>query len=50
MKIINYICIGDKVIDMATLTPEERKEIGRKLNEQALTAIGYKKKTPDKTA
>ena len=32
------------------LTPEERKEIGRKLNEKALTAIGYKKKTPDKTA
>lgn len=49
MNIVNYICIGDTVRNFKDLTPEQKKEIATKLNEQALTAIGYKK-TKEKTA
>lgn len=49
MNIVNYICIGDTIRNFNDLTPEERKEIATKLNEQALTAIGYKK-VKEKTA
>lgn len=49
MKIINYICIGDTVRRFDELSENEKKEIATKLNEQALTAIGYKK-AKEKTA
>ena len=49
MNILNYICIGDTVRNFKDLSPKEKKEIASKLNEQALTAIGYKK-TKEKTA
>ena len=49
MNIVNYICIGDTIRNFKDLTQEERKEIATKLNEQALSAIGYKR-AEDKTA
>lgn len=37
-----FVRIGDApYIDMDTMTPEERFEIGVRLNDQALRAIGY---------
>jgi len=42
MNIVNLLHIGDKVVDMATLSPEEKREIAIKLNKQALEPLGYK--------
>ncbi len=44
MKIIIKIMADDKVIDYETLSEAEKKEIGRRLNEQALNALGYERK------
>lgn len=49
MNIVNYICIGDKVMRFDELTKEEQRMVANKLNEQAMRAIGYKR-TEDKTA
>lgn len=42
MNIINIIQIGDQTYRMDELPEEKRIEIGKKLNQQALEAIGYK--------
>lgn len=42
MNIINLIHIGDEVYRMDELPEEKQIEIWRKLNQQALEAIGYK--------
>lgn len=44
MKIIIKIMSADKVIDYETLTEAEKKDIGKRLNEQALNALGYERK------
>lgn len=43
MNIVNYICIGERVIKFEELTKEEQREVATKLNEQALTSIGYRR-------
>lgn len=43
MNIVNLIHIGDEVKNLDTMSQEERKEIARALNRQALEAIGYRK-------
>ena len=43
MKVKIYIKEGDRVIEWDRLTDKQKKEYGQKLNEQALTALGYKK-------
>ena len=44
MNIVNIIHIGDQAFRMDDLSKEKQKEIQLKLNQQALEAIGYKKK------
>lgn len=41
MTVTIYIKEGEKIIDWSKLSKEEQKEYGRRLNEQALTALGY---------
>ena len=43
MKIVNLIHMGDEVKNLDELSEEERREIGRRLNEQSLRALGYKR-------
>lgn len=43
MNIVNYICIGDKTVRFEELSKEEQREVAIRLNEQALTSIGYRK-------
>lgn len=46
-KIVNLIQIGDgPEVNWADLSPEKKLEIGSRLNQQALEAIGYKKVEP----
>ena len=47
MNIINIIHIGDQTYRMDELPEEKRIEIGEKLNQQALEAIGYKMNEPE---
>ena len=42
MNIVNIIHIGDQTYRMDELPEEKRIEIGKKLNQPALEAIGYK--------
>ena len=42
MNIVNIIHIGDQTYRMEDLPKEKQSEIWRKLNQQALEAIGYK--------
>ena len=43
-RIINKIQIGNQPeVDFEDLTPEQKKEVSRKLNQQALEAIGYRR-------
>lgn len=45
LNIVNMIQIGDAPeVNWAELSPEEKREIANKLNNQALEAIGYRKK------
>lgn len=51
MKIINLIHIGDEVKKMDELTPEEKNQITKTLNAQALKPLGYTvSSAKDKTA
>lgn len=51
MKIINIIHVGDDSFNYADLPEDKKAEISQKLNDQALSAIGYRKvKDKDKTA
>lgn len=44
LNIVNMIQIGDAPeVNFEDLSPEQKKEVGRKLNEQALEGIGYRK-------
>lgn len=43
MNIVNIIHIGEQTYRMDELPKEKQSEIWRKLNQQALEAIGYKK-------
>lgn len=47
LNIVNYIIIGEKTVRFDELTKEEKREVANKLNEQALTAVGYKKDTKE---
>ena len=42
MNIVNIIHIGDQTYRMDELPKEKQSEIWKKLNQQALEAIGYK--------
>lgn len=42
MNIVNIIHIGDKSYNMDELPEEIQKEIGWRLNKQAMEAIGYR--------
>lgn len=44
MNIIIKIIEGNKITDYETLTEEQKKEYGQRINDQALTAMGYVKK------
>lgn len=45
LKIVNMIQIGDaQEINWEDLSVEEKREMANKLNQQALEAIGYRKK------
>jgi hypothetical protein len=48
LNIVNYIIMGDKTVRFDDLTPEEKRMVANKLNEQALTAVGYKKRVTTK--
>lgn len=51
MKIVNLIHIGDEVKNLDEMTPEEKKQISKALNAQALKPLGYAvSSTKDKTA
>ncbi len=51
LKIINIIHVGDDSFNYADLPEDKKAEISQKLNDQALSAIGYRKvKDKDKTA
>jgi len=51
MKIVNLIHIGDEVKNLDDMSPEERSEIARALNIQALKPLGYAlSPAKDKTA
>lgn len=49
MNIVNLIHIGDKVKNLDSMSPEERREIATVLNVQALATLGYRR-TEEKTA
>ena len=42
MNIVNIIHIGEQTYRIDELPEEKRIEIGKKMNQQALEAIGYK--------
>lgn len=42
MNIVNIIHIGEQIYRMDELPKEKQIEIGQKLNQQALEAIGYR--------
>lgn len=44
MNIVIKIMEGDKIIEHKSLSTEQKKEYGHKLNEQALAAAGYVRK------
>lgn len=44
MNIVIKIIDGDKIIDYNSLSDKEKKEYGQRLNEQALTSLGYVRK------
>lgn len=44
MNIVIKIIEGNKVIDYDSLSEKQRKEYGQRINDQALTAMGYVKK------
>ncbi len=44
MNIVIKIIEGNKVIDYDTLSEQQKKEYGQRINDQALTAMGYVKK------
>ena len=44
MNIVIKIIEGNKVIDYDSLSEKQRKEYGQRINDQALTAMGYIKK------
>lgn len=44
MTIVIKIIDGDKVIDYESLSDQQKKEYGQKLNDQALTTLGYVRK------
>ncbi len=44
MNIVIKIMEGDKIIEHKSLSTEQKKEYGQKLNEQALAAAGYVRK------
>lgn len=44
MNIVIKIMEGDKIIEHKSLSTEQKKEYGQKLNEQALAAAGYIRK------
>ncbi len=51
MKIINLIHIGEEVKNLEELSPEEKIQIAKALNAQALKPLGYTVNlTKDKTA
>lgn len=51
MTIINIIHVGEKTYNFDELSEEKKKEVAEKLNNQALSAVGYKKvQGTDKTA
>lgn len=41
MNIVIKIIDGEKIIDFSTLDEDKKKEYGQRLNEQALSAMGY---------
>ena len=41
MNIVNLIHIGDEVLNIKDLSPEERKRIALQLSIQALEPLGY---------
>lgn len=43
MTIVNKIRIGEKEFDISKLSEKEKTDIARRLNCQALNALGYKK-------
>lgn len=43
LNIVNYVTIGEKTVRFDELSREQKREVANKLNEQALTAVGYKK-------
>lgn len=44
MNIVIKIIEGNKITDYETLTEEQKKEYATRLNDQAMTALGYVKK------
>ena len=44
MNIVIKIMEGDKIIEHKSLSTEQKKEYGQKLNKQALAAAGYVRK------
>lgn len=48
MKIINYIHIGDEIKNLDDMSSEEKQEIAKALNAQALKFLGYEMHTNDK--
>lgn len=44
MNIVIKIIDGNKVIDYDALSEQQKKEYGQRINDQALTAMGYVKK------
>lgn len=51
LRIINIIHVGDESFNYADLPEEKKAEIAQQINDQALSAIGFKKvKSTDKTA
>ncbi len=44
VNIVIKIIDGDKIIDYDSLSDKEKKEYGQRLNEQALTSLGYVRK------
>lgn len=51
MTIRNIIHVGEETLNFDELPEEKKREISDKLNDQALSSVGYKKvKTEDKTA
>ena len=51
MTIINIIHVGEETINFDELSKEKKREIAGKLNNQALSSVGYRKvESKDKTA